>query len=94
MYTLHLADGPQQRARDALMGREVRGERVVGSPNMWSDPTTQRWAYVCDPAEEVRVKWEERGGAACQEEAVRRETVRCEGAVGGGEGGPVIWSRL
>lgn len=58
MYTLHLADGPQQEARDALMEAEVRGEHFVSSPNQWSDPTTQRWAYLHDPAEEVRAAWE------------------------------------
>ncbi|CAK4031111.1 Hypothetical predicted protein [Lecanosticta acicola] len=49
MYTLHVADKPQQEARAGLMEAEVRGEHSVASPNQWSDPTTQRWAYLHDP---------------------------------------------
>ncbi|KAK4498765.1 hypothetical protein PRZ48_009275 [Zasmidium cellare] len=60
MYTLHLPDGPQKRTRDRLMEKEVNDEHFIASPNQWSDPTTQRWAYLCDPAAEVRDAWEKR----------------------------------
>ena len=56
-YTVHLADGPEQRSRDAAMADEVAGVHFIQSPNQWSDPTTQRWAYAYDPARSIRVAW-------------------------------------
>ena len=48
---LHFADGPNQRARDAAMRMEVLGEEFHESPNQWSDPVTQRWAFGYDAVE-------------------------------------------
>lgn len=56
-YTLHLPDGPEQRARDKAMEREVRGEHFVSSPNQWSDPTMQNWVYPHLPALAIRKAW-------------------------------------
>ncbi|KAF2658580.1 salicylate hydroxylase [Lophiostoma macrostomum CBS 122681] len=53
----HFADGPAQRARDAAMRDEVEGKVVEASPNQWSDPETQRWAYGYDAEREVRDAW-------------------------------------
>lgn len=44
----HFADGPLQRARDAAMRPEVQGLHFLTSPNQWSDPQTQAWAYGYD----------------------------------------------
>lgn len=44
----HYADGPEQRARDAGMRAEVEGLPFNCSPNQWSDPVTQWWAYGYD----------------------------------------------
>lgn len=46
----HFEDGPEQRARDFSMQREVLGGEFHESANQWSDPTTQRWAYGYDAA--------------------------------------------
>jgi salicylate hydroxylase len=56
-YTLHFPDGPLQQARDAAMRPEVDGRHFIASPNQWSDPTTQIWAYSYDPILEVQKKW-------------------------------------
>lgn len=56
-YTVHLADGAEQQSRDAAMVDEVAGLHFIQSPNQWSDPTTQRWLYAYDPAENVRMAW-------------------------------------
>ena len=56
-YTVHLPDGPEQRARDDGMADEVAGVHFIQSPNHWSDPTTQRWAYGYDAAEAIRSAW-------------------------------------
>jgi salicylate hydroxylase len=53
----HFADGPEQRARDEAMRDEVEGRVVKASPNQWSDPKTQRWAYGYDAEREVREAW-------------------------------------
>ncbi|GKT50084.1 FAD-dependent monooxygenase OpS4 [Colletotrichum spaethianum] len=45
---LHFKDGPEQRARDAAMRPEVEGRKFATSPNQWSDPLTQSWAYGYD----------------------------------------------
>ncbi|KAF2173951.1 hypothetical protein M409DRAFT_16221 [Zasmidium cellare ATCC 36951] len=58
-YTIHLPDGPLQRARDAQMEDEVAGVHFVRSPNQWSDPTTQLWAYGYDAAAAIRDAWYE-----------------------------------
>ena len=44
----HFADGPEQEARDAAMRAEVEDRVFTESPNQWSDPTTQAWAYGYD----------------------------------------------
>ena len=58
-YTVHLPDGPEQMARDAAMADEVAGVHFIQSPNQWSDPTTQRWAYGYDAAEAIQEAWDE-----------------------------------
>ena len=50
----HFADGPEQRARDKGMRAEVLGDPFMRSPNQWSDPVTQTWAYGYDAVEAVR----------------------------------------
>jgi len=50
----HFEDGPNQRKRDAGMKFEVEGEPFTESPNQWSDPTTQAWAYGYDAEDAVR----------------------------------------
>jgi salicylate hydroxylase len=44
----HYPDGPEQELRDAGMNAEVEGRPFVWSPNQWSDPATQWWAYGYD----------------------------------------------
>ena len=56
-YTVHLPDGVEQRARDAGMADEVAGKHFIQSPNQWSDPTTQRWAYKHDPVADIQRAW-------------------------------------
>ena len=60
-YTVHLPDGPAQRARDAGMEDEVKGVHFIRSPNQWSDPTTQIWAYGYDAAEDIEKSWGQDG---------------------------------
>ncbi|KAI5241768.1 hypothetical protein E4T42_07892 [Aureobasidium subglaciale] len=55
----HFADGPEQRARDASMRAEVEGKQFISSPNQWSDPVTQWWAYGYRAADEVGKAWKE-----------------------------------
>ena len=50
----HFADGPEQRARDAAMRPEVLGKAFARSPNQWSDPVTQSWAYGYDAVQVMR----------------------------------------
>lgn len=50
----HFPDGNIQEARDAALRAEVEGREFDQSPNQWSDPATQNWAYGYDAAEEVR----------------------------------------
>lgn len=57
----HFPDGPVQRARDAAMKPETVGEVVSHSPNQWSDPATQMWAYGYDAEGEVDRVWGEEG---------------------------------
>jgi len=49
----HYADGPEQKARDLAMRPEVLGMAFEESPNQWSDPETQKWAYGYDAVEAV-----------------------------------------
>jgi len=53
----HFEDGPEQRARDQGMKKEVQGQPIVTSPNQWSDPVTQRWCYGYDAEEEIMAAW-------------------------------------
>lgn len=57
----HFADGPEQRARDEAMKKEVNNEHFTWSPNQWSDPVTQWWAYGYDAEAEMRRAWERIG---------------------------------
>ena len=52
-FILHYPDGTLQEARDAAMKAEVRGAHFVESPNQWSDPATQQFAYSYDAVEKV-----------------------------------------
>ena len=54
----HFPDGPEQRARDAAMRPEVEGQHFLTSPNQWSDPRTQAWAYSYDAEEAMLKCWE------------------------------------
>ncbi|CAM1506339.1 Fc.00g059800.m01.CDS01 [Cosmosporella sp. VM-42] len=54
----HFPDGPEQRARDEAMRPEVKGEHFLTSPNQWSDPQTQTWAYTYDAEEAMSRLWE------------------------------------
>lgn len=56
----HFPDGPEQRARDLAMRPEVEGEHFLTSPNQWSDPVTQWWAYGYNAEAEVVKVWKER----------------------------------
>ena len=60
----HYRDGPEQEARDAAMRAEVEGRVFTETPNQWSDPTTQAWAYGYDAVGAV--------GDAFQDVEVRR----------------------
>jgi salicylate hydroxylase len=55
----HFPDGPIQEARDAAMRPEVEGRKFDQSPNQWSDPVTQTWAYGYNAAEEIREAFRE-----------------------------------
>ncbi|KAH7304653.1 hypothetical protein BKA65DRAFT_205867 [Rhexocercosporidium sp. MPI-PUGE-AT-0058] len=54
----HFADGPNQEARDACMKPEVEGKHFLSSPNQWSDPVTQWWAYGYQAEEEIFKAWQ------------------------------------
>ncbi|WQF86747.1 Putative FAD-binding domain, FAD/NAD(P)-binding domain superfamily [Colletotrichum destructivum] len=54
---LHFKDGPEQRARDAAMRPEVEGRKFSSSPNQWSDPLTQSWAYGYDAEYTMLEQW-------------------------------------
>lgn len=54
----HFADGPEQEARDLAMRPEVLGLPFEESPNQWSDPETQNWAYGYDAVEAVALALE------------------------------------
>lgn len=55
----HFKDGPHQQARDAAMRPEVEGKHFLSSPNQWSDPVTQSWAYGYDAEKAVEDAWDE-----------------------------------
>lgn len=55
----HFEDGPEQEARDAAMRPEVEGQHFIESPNQWSDPVTQTWAYGYDSLEAISDAWRE-----------------------------------
>lgn len=55
----HFKDGPLQKARDAAMRPEVEGRHFLSSPNQWSDPVTQSWAYSYDAEQVMEESWEE-----------------------------------
>jgi salicylate hydroxylase len=55
----HFPDGPLQQARDKAMHPETIGQTFAHSPNQWSDPATQMWAYGYDAEEEVERVWME-----------------------------------
>lgn len=55
----HFPDGPLQEARDAAMRPEVEGRHFLSSPNQWSDPVTQSWAYGYDAEAVMEEGWEE-----------------------------------
>ena len=54
----HFPDGPEQQARDAAMRPEVEGRSFQTSPNQWSDPVTQSWAYGYDAEREMQMRWQ------------------------------------
>jgi salicylate hydroxylase len=56
----HFADGPHQQARDEGMRPEVEGKHFFSSPNQWSDPVTQWWAYGYQAEEEIAKAWQMR----------------------------------
>ena len=53
----HFQDGPEQEARDLAMRPEVEGRHFLSSPNQWSDPMTQWWAYGYDAEGAIRQAW-------------------------------------
>ncbi|KUI64272.1 3-hydroxybenzoate 6-hydroxylase 1 [Cytospora mali] len=55
----HFKDGPLQQARDAAMSPECEGKHFVSSPNQWSDPATQVWAYGYDAERVMEEAWDE-----------------------------------
>ncbi|OHE99661.1 FAD binding domain-containing protein [Colletotrichum orchidophilum] len=53
----HFKDGPEQKARDEAMRPEVEGRKFSSSPNQWSDPLTQSWAYGYDAENKMLEQW-------------------------------------
>ncbi|KXH65561.1 FAD binding domain-containing protein [Colletotrichum salicis] len=53
----HFKDGPEQKARDEAMRPEVEGRKFSSSPNQWSDPLTQSWAYGYDAEDKMLEEW-------------------------------------
>ncbi|ROV90349.1 hypothetical protein VMCG_09711 [Cytospora schulzeri] len=54
----HFKDGPLQAARDFAMSSEVDGKHFASSPNQWSDPATQVWAYGYDAERVMKEAWD------------------------------------
>lgn len=55
----HFRDGPLQKARDEAMRPEVESKHFLSSPNQWSDPVTQNWAYGYDAEKVMKEAWDE-----------------------------------
>lgn len=55
----HFKDGPLQVARDAAMRPETEGKHFLSSPNQWSDPVTQSWAYGYDAEKVLEDAWDQ-----------------------------------
>lgn len=55
----HFKDGPEQKARDEAMRPEVEGRKFASSPNQWSDPLTQSWAYGYDAEDRMLEQWKQ-----------------------------------
>ncbi|KIX97613.1 uncharacterized protein Z520_06391 [Fonsecaea multimorphosa CBS 102226] len=53
----HVADGPEQIARDTSMQADIEGNPTNSSANLWSDPVTQRWCYGYDAEREIQAEW-------------------------------------
>ncbi|KAL2837449.1 hypothetical protein BJX68DRAFT_280196 [Aspergillus pseudodeflectus] len=58
----HFPDGPLQQARDEAMRPETQGIPFSHSPNQWSDPATQMWAYGYDTEKEIDEAFRRRKG--------------------------------
>ncbi|KAI1858922.1 hypothetical protein JX265_005751 [Neoarthrinium moseri] len=54
----HFKDGKEQEARDAAMRAEVEGKHYLSTPNQWSDPVTQWWAYGYDAEAAMEARWD------------------------------------
>jgi len=63
----HFADGREQRARDEAMIAEVQGRHFIESPNQFSDPVTQSWAYGYDAEIEMVKALEAHGFVSAEE---------------------------
>ncbi|KAJ2896765.1 FAD-dependent monooxygenase OpS4 [Zalerion maritima] len=61
-YIWHIADGPEQKARDEGMKPEVEGKRQEWSSNQWSDPVTMWWCYGYDAEREMERAWDREVG--------------------------------
>ncbi|KAL3446128.1 hypothetical protein BJX65DRAFT_319028 [Aspergillus insuetus] len=57
----HFPDGPLQQARDEAMRPETLGIPFSHSPNQWSDPATQMWAYGYDAERAIDEAFRRRG---------------------------------
>ncbi|CAG9988599.1 unnamed protein product [Clonostachys byssicola] len=53
----HFDDGPEQAARDEAMKPEVKGLPISESPNQWTDPVTQAWAYGYNAEDDIHMSW-------------------------------------
>ncbi|GME62683.1 Monooxygenase FAD-binding protein [Neofusicoccum parvum] len=66
----HLPDGPAQEARDRAMAAELKGEQLIRSPNLYSDPVTVWETYAYDAeqhAEDELERWFNKGKYAMDE---------------------------
>lgn len=54
---LHLCDGPEQEARDAMMRPSLQGRSLERSLFGINDPATQLWAYGYNVVEDVEKAW-------------------------------------
>jgi salicylate hydroxylase len=53
----HFDDGPEQAARDEAMEPETKGLPISESPNQWTDPVTQAWAYGYSAEDDIHSSW-------------------------------------